>query len=108
MSLRIVLPALESPWPAGEIPDEPPWGVAKRAVCDLKPGDVLLLENTRFYPGEEANDPTFAAPVAGGAGSGPCERRLFRPRIAPMPSTEGVAHLLPAAAGRLMEAELKA
>ena len=39
-------------------------GGHKRAVADLKAGDVLLLENTRFYPGEEENDPTFAASLA--------------------------------------------
>ena len=39
-------------------------GPAKRAVAAMQPGDVVLLENTRFYPGEEANDPTFAASLA--------------------------------------------
>jgi phosphoglycerate kinase len=69
-------------------------------------GNILLLENTRFHPGEEANDPAFAAGLA----------RLgefyvndaFSAAHRAHASTEGVARLLPAFAGRAMEAELKA
>ena len=107
MSLRIVLPALEKALGQPvKFSDEAVGGVAKRAVCDLKPGDVLLLENTRFYPGEEANDPTFAASLA--ALGQAYVNDAFSAAHRAHASTEGVAHLLPAAAGRLMEAELKA
>ena len=65
MSLRVVLPALEAALGQPvKFSDDAVGGAAKRAVADLKPGDVLLLENTRFYPGEETNDPTFAASLA--------------------------------------------
>ncbi|MDO5643377.1 MAG: phosphoglycerate kinase, partial [Paracoccus sp. (in: a-proteobacteria)] len=65
MSLRQIIPALEAA--LGQpvtFAEEAIGGPAKRAVAAMGPGDVLLLENTRFYPGEEANDPTFAASLA--------------------------------------------
>lgn len=76
---------------------------ATRALTD---GKVLLVENTRFHPGEEANDPAFADTLA----------RLgdvfvmdaFSTAHRAHASTEGVAHRLPSAAGRLMQAELQA
>ena len=107
MSLKIVLPALEKA--LGQpvrFCDEAIGGPAKRAVAELKKGDVLLLENTRFYPGEEANDPTFAASIA--ALGQAYVNDAFSAAHRAHASTEGVARLLPAAAGRLMEAELKA
>jgi phosphoglycerate kinase len=107
MSLKIVLPALEAALGQPvKFSDEAVGGPAKRAVADLKPGDVLLLENTRFYPGEEENDPTFAASLA--ALGQVYVNDAFSAAHRAHASTEGVAHLLPAAAGRLMEAELKA
>ena len=49
---------------------------AKKAVGAMEPGQVLLLENTRFHTGEEGNDAMFAASLAA-LGRGLCERRLF-------------------------------
>ncbi len=78
----------------------------ENSVKRLADGEVLLLENTRFYPGEEANDPAFAAELA------KCAEIFvndgFSVSHRAHASTEGVAHLLPSYAGRLMEAELKA
>lgn len=79
---------------------------AATAVAALEPGDVLLLENTRFHPGEEKNDPEFAKALAR---SGDLYvNDGFSTSHRAHASTEGVAHLLPAAAGRGMEAELDA
>ncbi|MTH78660.1 phosphoglycerate kinase [Paracoccus aestuariivivens] len=107
MSLKIVIPALEKALGQPvKFADEAIGGPAKRAVADLKAGDVLLLENTRFYPGEETNDPTFAASIA--ALGQAYVNDAFSAAHRAHASTEGIARLLPAAAGRLMEAELKA
>jgi phosphoglycerate kinase len=79
---------------------------AEKAVAALADGGVVLLENLRFHAGEEKNDPTFTAALAklgdvyvNDAFS--CAHRAHA-------STEGLAHLLPAAAGLTMEAELDA
>jgi phosphoglycerate kinase len=79
---------------------------AEEAVAALEPGGVLLLENTRFHPGEEANDPGFADALArlGDVYVNDAFSAAHRAHA----STEGLAHRLPACAGRLMEAELKA
>lgn len=79
---------------------------AETAVAAMRDGDVLLLENVRFHPGEEANDPAFAAQLAklGQLYVNDAFGTAHRAHA----STEGVAHLLPNAAGRLMEAELSA
>ncbi len=107
MSLRIVLPTLEHALgQTVKFSDEAIGGPAKRAAADLSAGDILLLENTRFYPGEEANDPTFAASLA--ALGQVYVNDAFSAAHRAHASTEGVARLLPAAAGRLMEAELNA
>jgi phosphoglycerate kinase len=76
------------------------------AVAALKDGDVLLLENVRFHPEEERNDPTFAAQLAklGDVYVNDAFGTAHRAHA----STEGVAHLLPNAAGDLMLAELAA
>ena len=76
------------------------------AIAKLAPGSIAVLENTRFYPGEEANDPGFVAQLA----------RLgelyvndaFSAAHRAHASTEGLAHALPAFAGRAMQAELDA
>ncbi|MCC6006242.1 MAG: phosphoglycerate kinase [Rhodobacteraceae bacterium] len=73
---------------------------------ELGPGDVLLLENTRFHPGEESNDPELAARMAQ-LGHVYCNDAFSASHRAHA-STEGLAHLLPSCAGRLMEAELRA
>jgi phosphoglycerate kinase len=76
------------------------------AALGLADGGVLLLENTRFHPGEEGNDPGFAAALAKTAEI--FVNDAFSVSHRAHASTEGVAHLLPSYAGRLMEAELKA
>ncbi|MCF8485199.1 MAG: phosphoglycerate kinase [Rhodobacteraceae bacterium] len=79
---------------------------AAEAIAKAQPGEVVLLENTRFQPGEEKNDPALAAEMAklGDVFVNDAFSAAHRAHA----STEGLAHLLPAAAGRLMEAELRA
>lgn len=79
---------------------------AEGAVMLLNDGDVLLLENTRFHAGEEKNDPAFAAGLAKLAEV--FVNDAFSAAHRAHASTEGVAHILPAYAGRLMQAELDA
>ncbi|MBB5688415.1 phosphoglycerate kinase [Roseomonas alkaliterrae] len=79
---------------------------AEAAVAALKDGEILLLENTRFHAGEERNDPEMAAALARLADA--YVNDAFSAAHRAHASTEGVAHLLPSYAGRLMEAELKA
>ncbi len=76
------------------------------ALEELPEGAALLLENTRFHPGEEANDPDFAAELAANADA--YVNDAFSAAHRAHASTEGVARLLPAYAGRLMQAELDA
>jgi phosphoglycerate kinase len=80
--------------------------VARKAVDALRDGDVLLLENVRFHAGEERNDPAFAKQLAelGDLYVNDAFGTAHRAHA----STEGVAHLLPSAAGLLMEVELLA
>jgi phosphoglycerate kinase len=80
--------------------------VAEAAVASLHNGDVLVLENTRFHGGEEANDADLAAKLAGLADI--YVNDAFSAAHRAHASTEGVAHLLPSYAGRLMQAELDA
>jgi phosphoglycerate kinase len=77
-----------------------------QAIATLAPGDVAILENTRFDAGEEKNDPAFAAKLA--ALGDLYVDDAFSAAHRAHASTEGIAHLLPAYAGRAMEAELKA
>ena len=79
---------------------------AKSALAELADGEVLLLENTRFHAGEEANDPAFAASLA--ALGDVFVNDAFSTAHRAHGSTDGIAKLLPAAAGRLMQAELSA
>ena len=79
---------------------------AQQAIDALSDGDVVVLENTRFHPGEEANDPAFAAELSKLADI--YVNDAFSAAHRAHASTEGVAHLLPAYAGRLMQAELEA
>lgn len=79
---------------------------ASEAVKALSPGEVLLLENVRFHAGEETNDAAFAKALAENGDlyvndAFSCSHRAHA-------STEALAHLLPAFAGRNMEAELTA
>jgi phosphoglycerate kinase len=79
---------------------------AHAAVAALAPGGILVLENSRFHPGEEANDPAFAAALAALAEL--YVNDAFSAAHRAHASTEGVARLLPAYAGRLMQQELEA
>ena len=80
--------------------------VAQQAIGILRPGDIGLMENTRFWPGEEANDPTFARAIAANADL--YVNDAFSAAHRAHATTEGLAHLLPSYAGRAMEAELRA
>jgi len=79
---------------------------AEAAIAATGPGEVALLENTRFHPGEEANDPGFAAQMA--ALGDVYVNDAFSAAHRAHASTAAIARLLPHAAGRLMEAELRA
>lgn len=93
MSLGQLVPALEAAF-----------GVS--VGFDGAKGQVELMENTRFNPGEEANDPAFAAELAK-LGDIYCNDAFSAAHRAHA-STEGLARLLPSCAGRLMQAELEA
>ena len=80
--------------------------VVTQSVGILADGDIALLENTRFWPGEEKNDPELAHAVA--ANGDFYVNDAFSAAHRAHMSTEGLAHILPAYAGRAMEAELKA
>jgi phosphoglycerate kinase len=79
---------------------------ARRAVDALKPGDVVLLENLRFHPGEEKNDPAFADQLA--ALGEAYVNDAFAAAHRAHASIVGLAKRLPSAAGRLMQAEVEA
>jgi phosphoglycerate kinase len=104
MSLRPVAPALE------RILGRPvkfvftDWQSAPQ--LDVKPGDCVLMENTRYHPGEEKNDAGFSRLLAslGDAYVNDAFSAAHRAHS----STEGIAPLIPSYAGRAMEAELRA
>jgi phosphoglycerate kinase len=79
--------------------------VAEAAARALKPGEVLLLENTRFHPEEEKNDPEMARQLA--ALADVYVNDAFGSAHRAHASTEGVARFLPAVAGFLMEKEIQ-
>ncbi|RAI32871.1 phosphoglycerate kinase [Rhodoplanes serenus] len=80
--------------------------VAEQAIAAMKPGDVLCLENTRFHKEEEKNDPAFVKQLAqlGDVWVNDAFSAAHRAHA----STEGLGHVLPAYAGRSMQAELEA
>ncbi len=78
---------------------------AETAAAGLAPGQLLLLENTRFHKGEKENDPEFARQLASLADL--FVNDAFGSAHRAHASTEGVAHFLPAVAGFLMEAEIR-
>ncbi|GAB2691474.1 phosphoglycerate kinase [Paenibacillus thermoaerophilus] len=84
--------------------DEAIGEAAKAAVAKLGNGDVLLLENVRFYEGEEKNDPELAKAFAELADL--YVNDAFGAAHRAHASTEGIAHYLPAVSGLLMEKEL--
>ncbi len=77
----------------------------EKAISRLDPGELVLLENTRFHPGEEANDREFARRLA--APFDVFVNDAFGTADRAHASTEGVAHHLPAVAGLLMLSEIK-
>src|SRR5579871_701585 len=106
MSLHPILPALSEALGGQKIAFAPDCvGTLARSTIDkLAEGGIALLENLRFHTGEEANDPGFARELAGLGDlyvndAFSCAHRAHA-------STEGIARLLPAAAGRLMQEEL--
>ena len=76
------------------------------AITKMKEGDILLLENTRFYAEEEKNDKAFSAKIA--ALGNVYMNDAFSTAHRAHATTHGIAEILPAYAGRLMEAELQA
>ena len=80
--------------------------VVAQSIGILQPGDIALLENTRFWKGEEANDPALVAAIAANADL--YVNDAFSAAHRAHASTEGLAHVLPAYAGRAMAAELAA
>ncbi|GAB4360055.1 MAG: phosphoglycerate kinase [Oricola sp.] len=107
MSLRPVAPALEEEldhrvdFAADCIGEE-----AKREIGEMADGDIVLLENTRFHAGEEKNDPELARAIA--ANGDIYVNDAFSAAHRAHASTEGIARILPAYAGRTMQAELEA
>ena len=78
----------------------------EQAVAQMRSGEVVLLENVRFYPGEEKNDPAFSTQLAqlGDIYVNDAFGTAHRAHC----STEGVGHLLPSVAGFLMKKEISA
>lgn len=106
-SLRQVVPALTEALgrPVTFVEDCIGDDVAK-ALTAAKNGDVLLLENTRFHAGDEKNDAEFVRALA--ANGDLYVNDAFSAAHRAHASTEGLAHILPAYAGRTMQAELEA
>ncbi|MBI1207769.1 MAG: phosphoglycerate kinase [Azospirillum sp.] len=106
-SLRQILPALEHALgrPVA-FADDCIGPHARLAIGQAAAGDIVLLENLRFHAGEERNDPGFVAALAelGDIYINDAFSSAHRAHA----STEGIAHRLPSAAGRLMQAELQA
>ncbi|GLK42436.1 MULTISPECIES: phosphoglycerate kinase [Novosphingobium] len=80
--------------------------IVKQAVGILRAGDIAILENTRFWKGEEKNDPELAAAIAANADF--YVNDAFSAAHRAHATTEGLAKVLPAYAGRSMQAELEA
>ena len=107
MSLRPVAQALEEALDHRvDFADDCIRTEAEHEIAEMRAGDVLLLENTRFHPGEEANDSEFVRELAelGDLYVNDAFSAAHRAHA----STEGIARRLPAYAGRSMEAELEA
>ncbi len=107
LSLAPIVPALSSVLGrAVEFIDDCQGPAALQNVTSMSAGSIAVLENTRFHAGEEANDPSLVAEMAklGDFYVNDAFSAAHRAHA----STEGLAHVLPAFAGRAMEAELKA
>lgn len=105
LSLLVVKPALETALNRKVVLAETLEAV-ETGTQEIANADVLLLENIRFYPGEEKNDPDFAQRLAA-LGDIYCNDAFSAAHRAHA-STEALARLLPCCAGRLMQAELSA
>jgi phosphoglycerate kinase len=106
-SLRPVVAALEKIWGKPiAFADDCVGAVASDAIAALPEGKILVLENTRFHTGEEANDRVFAKQLA--ALGDIYVNDAFSAAHRAHASTEALAKLLPCAAGRLMQEELNA
>ncbi|MGB0438955.1 MAG: phosphoglycerate kinase [Paracoccaceae bacterium] len=107
MSLGQLVPALEAAFGTTVVFAADCVGPAAQAAIDsAQPGQVVMLENTRFHPGETTNDPDLAAQMAA-LGDIYCNDAFSAAHRAHA-STEGVARILPSCAGLLMAAELSA
>lgn len=108
MSLRPLAGELEKSFGCTVKFVETDWQDSKglEAAKATKPGDVVLMENTRFHPGEEKNDPAFAAQLA--ALGDIYINDAFSAAHRAHASTEAIAHLLPSALGPSMQAEIEA
>jgi len=104
MSLKVVAPALEKILGSPMKFVSTDWREAPHV--DVKPGHCVLMENTRYHPGEEKNDEAFSRMLAGLGDV--FVNDAFSAAHRAHCSTEGLAHFIPAYAGRAMEAELKA
>ncbi len=105
-SLKVVLPALEQALGQKVVFGASCVGPAAEAAVEDGRARVVLLENTRFHRGEEKNDPGLAAMIA--ALGDVFVNDAFSAAHRAHATTEGLAHLLPSCAGRLMEVELRA
>lgn len=107
MSLKLIVPAVEEVLDHAVLFAEDCIGdAAAQAVANMQNGDILLLENTRFHAGEEKNDADFTAALA--ANGDIYINDAFSAAHRAHASTEGLAHHMPAYAGRTMQAELEA
>ncbi len=107
MSLKVTVPALEAALGRTVTFADASTGKSNAEyVAEMRDGDVLLLENMRFNPGEESNDPAFIDALAS-LGDVFCNDAFSAAHRAHA-STTGVATRLPSCAGRLMQAELQA
>jgi phosphoglycerate kinase len=105
MSLRVTLKALENAL-GRKVAFVETLEAAENPTDEVKDAEVTLLENIRFHPGEEKNDTEFATRLAK-LGDVYCNDAFSAAHRAHA-STEAIARLLPACAGRLMQAELEA
>ena len=105
LSLRATLPALQQALGC-KVGFIETLEAAENLTAEAQAADVLLLENIRFHPGEEQNDPAFARRLAGLGDV--YVNDAFSAAHRAHASTEGLARLMPSCAGRLMQAELEA
>ncbi|TRL37261.1 phosphoglycerate kinase [Rhizobium straminoryzae] len=107
MSLKLIAPAVEQVLDHAVLFGDDCIGpAAAEAVARMQDGDILLLENTRFHKGEEKNDADFTRALA--ANGDIYVNDAFSAAHRAHASTEGLAHHMPAYAGRTMQAELEA